>query len=737
MILFWLPVSLAAQTEPTAVLEYFEDPYGDMIITDDTGTPLDYFDLGEELPPGFSISTGGGFAEIRLHPNGTILKLAEDTDFAITNLQGYRGSPSNEFSLLAGKMRTIAAKTSGINYYNVRTPSAVMGVRGTDFINEVGAEAANLFVREGSVEVIPFSGSAVLATANQSVNTLARTLQAVDLPLEQINSLFQSMSFKGISPADVPGHTPLPPGEEETVAEVEEAPAEDSQVEAAPAPTVSPEEMTAAQEGEDQGDREPSDSKLASVLRDVFGMEIGTTTIDGNTYSKVILQPTIDAGKLRLGLYLPIIYTDNMFDSSQWYKPEGNDEWSFGTDQDGNLQYVMLDVLKDTMLKIKFLEYGAQGWDPFYVKVGNLNNMSIGHGAIMNNYANDTDFPAIRKVGLNAGFDFGLPGLELVGDNLADPSIVGGRIYFNPLKSYDPFQIGFTGIADLFPARDTLIPEHYGDPWLLAFGMDMELFKISRDNFRLMLFADASSMMPVFREPTGTFYYEDGSSFSITEAGAASDIWLNNGSLRNYGIVAGLRGNVLNFNWALEYRFSTGIYKPTLFNALYDRNKIEYLTEMIYYLDQITNDSEAATDVVMGIYGEGGVTFMEKVALTMGYYWPWEITDGSVSFAGDDKFTLKLALLDSLIPRFPIKGSISYERTKFVDTFRSGSDLKLFDANTVVYGELVYPIAPTLDIVVGASTTILTDVDGNTIYSDDGVTPEVAPVINIETRIHF
>ncbi len=76
LVLLLLPFSLAAQDDPNAVLEYFEDPYGDMIITDDTGNILDFFDMGENLPPGFSISTGGGIAEIRLDSNGTILKLA-------------------------------------------------------------------------------------------------------------------------------------------------------------------------------------------------------------------------------------------------------------------------------------------------------------------------------------------------------------------------------------------------------------------------------------------------------------------------------------------------------------------------------------------------------------------------------------------------------------------------------------------------------------------------------------
>lgn len=736
--LVWLPVSLMAQSEPTAILEYFEDPAGNMIITNDTGEALPYFDFGEELPPGFSISTGDGLAEIRLYPNGTILKLAENTDFSITNLQGRNGSPSNEFSLLAGKLRTIAAKTSGSNFYNVRTPTAVMGVRGTDFINEVGNGKDQVVVREGLVEVIPFSGEPVMAAANQSVNTLAELFQVTNLPPQQVNDMFRTMGFTKLKPQDVPGHSAMadqdqPAEEKQPVEKVDEETPEEPE-----APVINEEDKSVIDEKKEEPKKEPKErSKLAQTLADMFGMEIGTTTINGLTYSKIVLQPTLELGDLKLGLYLPVIYTDNMFDPSQWYQPQGNNEWSFGTDQDGVVEDILLDILKDTMLKLKFIEYGDQEWDPFYLKIGNLNNMSIGHGAIMNEYANDTEFPAIRKVGLNTGFDLGVFGMELVGDNLADPSILGGRLFVNPFKNYDPFQIGLTGIADLFPARESeLTKTEYGDPWLLAFGLDMELFKINKENFKMMMFGDFSTMMPVFRNDT---YYDDGTGRIVIPAGVAPNLWIQGNTLKNYGVVAGLRGDVFSFNWALEYRLSTGIYKPTLFNALYDRSKLSYLAQIIEYLDQVDKGSPDAQDLVMGIYGEAGFNFFDKVALNAGYYWPWEIDSaGALDFTGDDVFNISLVVLEGLFDKFPLRGSINYERTKFVDTFAKGTDLNLFDANTVLYGELVYPLAPIIDLALSASTTILVDPDtGETQYEADGVTPKWAPVFNIETRIHF
>jgi hypothetical protein len=240
-----------------------------------------------------------------------------------------------------------------------------------------------------------------------------------------------------------------------------------------------------------------------------------------------------------------------------------------------------------------------------------------------------------------------------------------------------------------------------------------------------MLFGDISTMMPLFRsEPT--------LSTTSIASGAATEIFYEDGSLRNYGIIAGLRGNFFSFNWALEYRMSNGIYKPSLFNALYDRNKIEYLSEIIDYLD---DPSDRGT--IMGIYGEGGFAIKRKLAFTMGYYWPWEINDGTISLSSDDHFKTSIIFMEGLIPRIPLHGSISYERTELIDTLKGDSDLTMFDGNTVVSGEVIYPIARTLDIVLGVSTVVLTDDDGNLQMESDGVTPKIAPVINIETRIHF
>ena len=61
------------------------------------------------------------------------------------------------------------------------------------------------------------------------------------------------------------------------------------------------------------------------------GHGIGSVTIDGTSYSKVVLAPEVRIGRLKLGLYLPVIYNGDLFNPSTWYEPGGNNEWDFGS----------------------------------------------------------------------------------------------------------------------------------------------------------------------------------------------------------------------------------------------------------------------------------------------------------------------------------------------------------------------------------------------------------------------
>ena len=714
--------SLAAQSAtPSALLQYFDDP-SQITITDSSGNPVDPY-YGLDLALGDTVKTQNSTAEIQLDPNGSIIKLAYNTTFTVQTLQGRNNQNSNDFNLLAGTVRTIAARnTQGGYNYSIQTPTAVCGVRGTDFtLDVVPGKTDAVGVLNGEVNFVNTStGQSINIAAGMYANTFAAAFQAVKMTQEQVSQLFSKMNFEKLVPTSVPGHadeTPTPTTAQTT-----------------PPPSPPPAQPTgeASSQPKKPGPLDP----FFNYLRDNLGMEIGTITIDGTTYSKAVLQPQINAGKLHMQLYLPVIYTNDLFNYNDWYKPAGNNEWSFGTDQT-TTQAKIEDFASDLFLKIKYFEWGAQR-DPFYIKLGNLEDMTIGHGLLMSNYANDEDFPAIRKVGLNMGLDLGRFGFETVVNNLANPQIFGGRLYVRPFgKGWLHPAFGVSSIADMSPAADLADPTLVGNPIFITLGTDIDLPVIETGPFAIIAFADLGGMVPNFRNsftsPVNGTPIAAGLDTSVL---TYTDPTTGTQKFRNYGFESGLFGNIFIVNWRLAYRNYDGVFQPNFFNSTYNRTRSLIAQQMADYVGNPNATQYQMT--TSGIYGQAGMDIGKVVSFEAGYLWPWS-PNGQP--AGSDFLHLRLDLKRGIIPNFGISASLSYDRTDFIDTLlgTAPAGYNLFDANTTMSAQVVYPVAPTLDIAALVSFAAKHDQYGNLIMdpATNYLLPEIAPSVSIETRVHF
>ncbi|MCK5675101.1 MAG: hypothetical protein KAH95_17105, partial [Spirochaetales bacterium] len=607
----------------------------------------------------------------------------------------------------SGKIHAIAARAGFGERYQIKTQSAVCGVRGTDFgVVSIPGSEEKAFVIDGLIDYTnSLTNQKIQLGSGMVGDAFAEVFQAMAASAEQMNDLVKDVLFEQLDPAVVPGHgTPKKVVEEEEKKEETEEKTTDS-------------EDTAKEEAKELSEEEIAESALMSAISNILGLEIGTVTIDGETYSKAIIQPTFNIGKLKLSLYLPVVYQTDLFDPDDWYHPEGNNEWSFGADQD-EIEDIAMDILSDLFLKIRYIEWGEQR-DPFFFKVGNLSNMTLGHGILMKDFANDADFPSIRRVGLNLGVDNGGFGFETVVNDLADPEIFGTRLYFRPIGK---LAFGFSGAVDINPDEYinpiTSIP-YYSDTIFLTAAADLDFPLMENDILSFIFFADIAGMLPYMNgEMQYTMMYDD----------SAVDFSFSN--FRNYGWNAGLFGNILFIDYRLEYRYFDGVFKPSFFNTSYERMRGKYIEDISEYLDSPTNE-----DPVMGIYGEGSFSLFDKIHTTIGYMWPWDASGPSE----EDEFLFEVAIMPGTIPVLDIYGSLAYHRTKFIPTLldtSSEDDLTLFDANTTFTGEIVYPLAPTLALAAIVSTSVRTDSNGAIVYQSNGY-PDIVPVITIETRIGF
>jgi len=692
---------------------------------------------GDALAVGAVLRTGPKTtAELRLVPNGTIIKLAKSTTFRVEGL----ATPTDQrsgFTLLAGKIRAVAAKGGS---YEVYTGSTVAGVRGTDFtMSYEEGSRARLMVSKGSVEFgRRGEGNAILDSFMVNAGQFADffgSFMAQAFSQDMFQAEFGDVV---IDPLKMPVQAEESAIAPETKPEAEDKPAGDeasgSDVSVADKPVL----------GEDavaQPEKPAPESPFVSWLRETLGMEIGSVTINGVTWAKAVIQPTINLGKLKMALYLPVIYSKNLFDPADWYHPNGNDEWSFGTDigWSSDPLHAALDALSDIALKFKYIEYGQPLEDQFFIKAGNLSSFTVGHGLVMRNYANDTEFPAVRRLGLNLGLDLDSWGFEALVNDAADPSIFGGRLFMRPVKGFK-LAVGASAVADIAPAAifntesSPSGADAYGDPVFVGFGLDLDMPIINTDILGIRMFADAASMLPIVRNDAG----------ATMDTGARLDmIWGSSGP-ENWGFSAGFMGNVLFIDWRLEYRYFTGAFRPAFFDSGYERSRAELVQNWAGLLSGVIPIDQAPT--LMGIYGEGSANILkDKLALTFAYFWPWsadaKTLDQQLAMS-EDYFKAKLVIRKGLIPLYDISGSITYERRNFARTLlgKESSAISLFDENTVFAGELVLPVpgAPNLDLAFLVSTVIQRGADGSVIYRDDNSTrPKIVPAITLETRLHF
>ncbi|MBN2737320.1 MAG: FecR domain-containing protein [Spirochaetales bacterium] len=739
ILLILLTLGIFAQASTAEIqLIYYQ---GEVSIFDsyDDDVTVWVLDEGDPIEEGYRISTGiDGEVEMEMQ-NGSIIRLGHETDFAIHTLRDTEGQGVNSFEVFAGKFRAVAAAlTGGENDYGytVGGPSAVCGVRGTDFGLDVdknlGVEEA--YVLNGAIDYTKKGpgnqkGKSIRLGKEEEANGLAPddTFGPKKISTEKLAKIRENMKFKKADPDKVKqGKYEEPTPEPETEVDTNTEPVVDTQAGTEDTETV-------AEAG----------PEIPEWLQELLGMEIGSVTIGEKTYAKAVIQPTFTIGKVKTSLYLPIIYEKDMFNPDYWYKPKGNNEWSFGTDQTGTLN-IVVDVVNDLFLKIKYVQWGEQR-DDFFFKVGNMDNFTIGHGLIMKNYANDADFPAIRRIGINLGVKLEGWGIETIVNDVTDPSIFGGRVYFDIGET--PLDVGLSAVTDISPAGDLpnegamingkLVTEQaLGNPIFLGLGVDLDLELIKSDFLSIIAFADLATMLPVLRNAT----FGD---FNGVSAGPATSAIITGDAespVRNYGLMTGFFGNVLFIDYQLDFRYFTGTFQPEFFNTSYDRTSIDKAIQTVEYLQD--PDNPKWDNLTTGIYGEAGYEMPKIFFVKAGYLLPMT-QDNSGFHAGEgiDGLHVEAGIDSGIIPLVNLSGSISYDRSYFWPMLAgelsdTGKSLNWIDEYSVLNGKIVYGVNKNLDILGLITTAASRDENGDVIYNENG-TQQMSFTFSLETHVHF
>jgi hypothetical protein len=297
-----------------------------------------------------------------------------------------------------------------------------------------------------------------------------------------------------------------------------------------------------------------------------MGLGIGVATFADGTWQSLSLTPDLALGKFGIGLDVKLNYKFTGGTGGNEFEIRAAD-WVPADFQD---------FLKIYLPKIKYVRWDEKG-APLYIKLGSIDDGTLGNGFILGGYANTLFVPDDRHFGLafdidGALFKFPYVGLETFVGDLAEFDVMGARLFVRPLiwlgvPIIKDLQIGGTVAVDRKPYL-------YGDPadteMVMVYGADARLPILSMKILSLAVFADVASI--------------EGES---------------------YGSMVGFGGRILSFlTYGAQLRVLGPDFIPVYFDATYD-----VFRSAKYDIVHPFDDGETS----MAWYGSLGTSFLNDL----------------------------------------------------------------------------------------------------------------------------
>ncbi|MCX7882855.1 MAG: FecR domain-containing protein [Brevinematales bacterium] len=584
-------------------------------------------EYGMEVPLSASIRVPGKNDSLELVWNdGSSLQLLGATVIQVASLQK-DASSKNVIKLTLGKLFAKIQKKKG-TVFEVETETAVAAVRGTRFgVSFTPGKGGSVVVSEGSVEVTDPTRTQAPKIVNAG-QKLSLPPTVSPLPNPQPAKPEEIKSFDEEYQAE-PSSQPSPPVEEKT-------------------PPPSPKQEA------------PTPKPRGSGFS--FDWAVGGENIDGQLWNKVILSPVLRFGAFGVGLYIPVYFLsfDDLGYPSRWYNKNEWDFASFG------------DSLHDLAMKIRFLEYQNK-WLLF--RIGSLPNLTLGHGILINNYANDLEFPAIRKIGGQVKVDAQVIGFEVLTGNGFAWDMAGGRLFIRPFAGKPLIgKLGF-GISGFYDRQPVLFFTNEQLVFGYAADVELPLFEIS-DSLFMVIYSDIA-----------TLGYQDKVLNLSTNA-------------KGFGWASGLRGSLVILDFRAEYRYLQDGFIINYVDTSYDVTRPKKYERLLFSKEEDYS----------GFLVEAGKTFkgLGWIKLQYEHLFPLVETNISVNMntlhieAGIEKGVLKWGY-----------GSVAYDRANF----NLGDLFTSFPGDgSIVSASVFYAISPgaflgiqfkryyTIDLITGNLT---------------------------------
>ena len=266
----------------------------------------------------------------------------------------------------------------------------------------------------------------------------------------------------------------------------------------------------------------------------------GLTFINGDAYVRLQLQPDIPIGKVGIGLDLILLYNPYAEGTEPQILAEDGEAW---------------DSPSTWLRLVRYVRYG-QPYDPFHVRFGELDYLTIGHGSIMSGYSNYDR----RGLRLNLRNAESRLGVETMMNDIGNPTIFGGRAFLRPFQREENnnlltrFELGATYLTDINPNL-----QEVGEDPLTAVGFDVGFPIFETSTFRLDLYDDIAFLNTLSEENTQT-------EIALTEDNSVT-------TNLAWGNAIGVGFSFTQTLFKIEYRTFRDGYIPSVFDYTYESAK--------------------------------------------------------------------------------------------------------------------------------------------------------------------
>jgi hypothetical protein len=380
--------------------------------------------------------------------------------------------------------------------------------------------------------------------------------------------------------------------------------------------------VAVAQEATDPAFEPPMSQPGSTDSRVRFNGTLGMVIMNGKVYQQFGLRPDIPFGKFGVGLDL-----------------------TFRFDADGNFKKDEWDNGRAYLDKIYYVRYGQPG-DPFYARLGALDNVTLGYGIIMRRYSNTIQYPETKRIGFYSEGEQDNVGWQAMMNNLGEldqPGLMAARVTYN--TGFKGIIVGASLAHDGNQFAALKDKDKDGVPDRLDLFKDKNDFQIRNDllnsfsnDTTLRDYLIEAGYLPDFRKAPVS--YNDLKE-SVTELGADVGLPLLPGhkfSIWTYGQVAKIVNN--GWGWALpgarmqagpltlsaEYRQYYRRFRGQFFDFTYELERAHLQGDTLFVTKERTLQNLSSA---RGIFADALVSIE-----TFGYLYSWYEDMHGSNYAG-------------------------------------------------------------------------------------------------------